>query len=319
MSLLLFDILLCGLLLALALASMLSRQLSHAVILYIAFGLLMALCWARLAAPDLALAEAAIGAGLTGALCFTALARQGQLALSPALSWQQRCWPALFVVVTFCGLLLALLQLPAQPAPLPAQVLQHLAASGVSHPVTAVLLNYRSWDTLLELLVLLLALIGTLQVSPAPVLHRSWGLSRSWSRLLAPLIILLAGYLLWAGASQPGGAFQAGALLAAGAVVLKLNKQLHWLAWHNIWVRFFAVAGLSVFSLSALAVFFLAETGSEPLWLRWPPELAKYLILLIEVFATLAIAIILTLLVVAEQPQTALSLARADNTEDIDG
>lgn len=319
MSLLLFDILLCGLLLALALASMLSRQLSHAVILYIAFGLLMALCWARLAAPDLALAEAAIGAGLTGALCFTALARQGQLALSPVLSWQQRCWPALFVVVTFCGLLLALLQLPAQPGPLPALVLQNLTASGVSHPVTAVLLNYRSWDTLLELLVLLLALIGTLQISPAAVLHRSWGLSRSWSRLLAPLIILLAGYLLWAGASQPGGAFQAGALLAAGAVVLKLNLQLHWLAWRNIWVRFFAVAGLTVFTLSALTVFFLAEAGSEPLWLRWPPELAKYIVLLIEVFATLAIAIILTLLVVAEQPQTALSLARADKTEDIDG
>jgi uncharacterized MnhB-related membrane protein len=37
-------------------------------VLFIAFGLTMALAWARLTAPDLALAEAAVGAGLTGVL-----------------------------------------------------------------------------------------------------------------------------------------------------------------------------------------------------------------------------------------------------------
>ncbi|MBV2128593.1 hydrogenase subunit MbhD domain-containing protein [Arsukibacterium indicum] len=319
MSVLLFDFVLCGLLLALALASMLSRQLSHAVILYIAFGLLMALAWARLAAPDLALAEAAIGAGLTGALCFSALARQGQLVNTPTLGWSQRCWPAVFIVVIFCGLLLALLQLPAEPGPLPSQALQYLADSGVSHPVTAVLLNYRSWDTLLELLVLLLALIGTLQVAPEPVLQPSWQLSRIWSQLLAPVIILLAGYLLWAGAHQPGGAFQAGALLAAGAVVLKLNQQLPWLKWGNILVRFFAVAGLMVFAMSAVLAWLLLDQATDPQWLQWPPQLAKYIILLIEVFATLAIAITLTLLVVAEQPDTDLSLARQDSSEATNG
>lgn len=39
-----------------------------AVANFIALGALTALVWARLAAPDVALAEAAIGAGLTGAL-----------------------------------------------------------------------------------------------------------------------------------------------------------------------------------------------------------------------------------------------------------
>jgi energy-converting hydrogenase B subunit D len=46
-----------------------------AVVLFISFGLLMALTWVRLQAPDLALAEAGIGAGLTGALLLTALPR----------------------------------------------------------------------------------------------------------------------------------------------------------------------------------------------------------------------------------------------------
>jgi uncharacterized MnhB-related membrane protein len=47
-------------------------SLDRALVLFIAFGLLMALAWARLAAPDIGLAEAAIGAGLTGALLLDA-------------------------------------------------------------------------------------------------------------------------------------------------------------------------------------------------------------------------------------------------------
>ncbi len=43
------------------------------MILFIVFGLLMTLAWARLAAADIALAEAAIGAGLTGALLLDAI------------------------------------------------------------------------------------------------------------------------------------------------------------------------------------------------------------------------------------------------------
>lgn len=50
-------------------------ELFRAVILFVAFSLFLALVWVRLAAPDVALAEAAIGAGLTGALLMSAVAR----------------------------------------------------------------------------------------------------------------------------------------------------------------------------------------------------------------------------------------------------
>ncbi len=50
-------------------------DLHKAVILFIAFGLVLALVWVRLDAVDVALAEAAIGSGLTGALLWSALAR----------------------------------------------------------------------------------------------------------------------------------------------------------------------------------------------------------------------------------------------------
>ena len=62
-------------LLWLAWLSLANTNLFKAIVLFIAFGLLMALSWVRLDAPDVALAEAAIGAGLTGALLLAALAR----------------------------------------------------------------------------------------------------------------------------------------------------------------------------------------------------------------------------------------------------
>ena len=70
-----FDIILCLTLVWLAWHVLTSQDLFKAVVLFISFGLLMALGWVRLQAPDVALAEAAIGSGLTGALFLSALRR----------------------------------------------------------------------------------------------------------------------------------------------------------------------------------------------------------------------------------------------------
>jgi uncharacterized MnhB-related membrane protein len=48
-------------------------DLFRAVVRFIVFGLLMALAWARLSAPDVALYEVVCGAGLTGILLLDAL------------------------------------------------------------------------------------------------------------------------------------------------------------------------------------------------------------------------------------------------------
>lgn len=71
----LFDLPLALVLLWLAWRLLSSTDLFKAVVLFIAFGLLMALAWVRLHAVDIALAEAAIGAGVTGALFLSALKR----------------------------------------------------------------------------------------------------------------------------------------------------------------------------------------------------------------------------------------------------
>jgi energy-converting hydrogenase B subunit D len=64
----LLDTLLVVMLLWLAWAALSGRDLFRGIVLFIAFGLVLSMSWARLGAPDVALAEAAIGAGLAGAL-----------------------------------------------------------------------------------------------------------------------------------------------------------------------------------------------------------------------------------------------------------
>lgn len=70
-----FDLVLSMVVLWLAWRALTCRELFQAIVLFIAFSLVMSLVWVRLDAPDVALAEAAIGAGLTGALLLAALAR----------------------------------------------------------------------------------------------------------------------------------------------------------------------------------------------------------------------------------------------------
>lgn len=302
-----FDVALAGLLLMLAVAALHAPRLSVSVIVFIAFGLVLALTWARLGAPDLALAEAAIGAGLTGALLLGVLSR-GSSELIDSSASRQRL-PRRDLAIGALGVLVLLVlfrlvwqgvsTLPEGPVLLPNMAAHHLQETGVEHPVTAVLLNYRAWDTLLELVVLLLALLGVRQVRPPRQTPPApWPLLLAWTRVLAPLTVLVGGYVLWRGAFAPGGAFQAGAVLAAGAVALRLCQLLPPIRWQQLWVRVLVVGGLVVFLLAGMVS--LVWGGG---WLAYPRALAGGMILLIEVAATLSIATTLTLLVVGEEEE----------------
>ena len=71
----LFDVVLGITLVWLGWRTLFTRELYGAIIAFIALGMLMALAWLRLGAPDVALAEAALGGGVTGALLLAALNR----------------------------------------------------------------------------------------------------------------------------------------------------------------------------------------------------------------------------------------------------
>ena len=62
-----------------AIAVSLSKNLLNSVIIFMSYSLVMAVIWVLLQAPDLAITEAAVGAGVTSVLFFLALRRVGQL------------------------------------------------------------------------------------------------------------------------------------------------------------------------------------------------------------------------------------------------
>ncbi len=299
---LLVDLTLASLLLGLAAAATLTRDLKRGVVLFIAFGLLLAVVWARLRAPDLALAEAAIGAGVAGALLLAAL--RNEVAIEQPRPSPVAVPPrALDMLILVLGATMAWALLEAfraaDPARLASQAYAALDTSGVSNPVTAVLLNYRAYDTLLELAVILAAVLGVLSLAPAQAAFRPAGpVLSSLVRWLVPLLIVTSGYLLWVGGHAPGGAFQAGATLAAAAVLLRLGGMSRAGLPGNAMLRGVLGLGIAVFCAVGLLVVLAGQSV-----LQYPPTWAGGLILLIETAATLSIAAALALAYLGGRPQ----------------
>lgn len=298
---LIVDVLLAGLLLALAWAATSTRDMKRAVVLFIVFGLLLALAWARLKAPDLALAEAAIGAGIAGALLLAALRREPPIEADASAQPRVAVWLlnllTLIVAAALAWALLHILDGGAQPR-LGDSVRAQIGDSGVSNPVTAVLLNFRAYDTLLELAVVLAAVLGILALGPAAHGYRRPGpVLQQLVRWLVPLLIVMSGYLLWVGAHAPGGAFQAGAALAAAGVLLHLAGHDRAGLPGATLVRGLLVAGVGTFLGVGLLV-----TANGMAVLQYPPAWAGALILLIETAATLMIAAALALAYLGGRP-----------------
>jgi multisubunit Na+/H+ antiporter MnhB subunit len=301
---LMIDLVLAVAIVWLALQTVRSGSLFQSMLMYIVFGLLMSLAWARLHAPDLALAEAAIGAGITGALLLVSWRRlqadghapedSERAALSPWLTLPTA--GAAAILVALIGW--AALKLPATPGTAGELVWQRLDEIGVSNPVTAVLLGFRAYDTLLEMAVLLAAWLGARVVAtelrpgalPGPA-HAEVSLVGALLSLVVPISVLVAVYLLQAGGSAPGGAFQGGAVLAAGGVLLFLTGRLEAADRTSALERLVLILGLLVFSLTGLLV--MAGGGAV---LALPGLRAIYLV---ETAMLLSIALTLVLLFAA--------------------
>lgn len=69
----LFAVIVLGFLIVCAVATCLTRNLLASVIIYMAYSLLMSTVWMLLQSPDLAITEAAVGAGVTSVLFFVTL------------------------------------------------------------------------------------------------------------------------------------------------------------------------------------------------------------------------------------------------------
>lgn len=251
------DVLLALALLALAVGAVAGAALFRSIVMFVVFGIILALVWGRLGAPDLALAEAAIGAGLTGALLLVSYRRlvdsiPRRLPRSRPVS--RLAAPLGLLTV---GLVVALgvtsLGMPPSDQSAGAAVLRHMPDQPVSNPVTAVLLLFRGYDTLLEMGVLLAAYMGArLALGDSPPLTArsapaSLPLVGALLSIVVPLSVLVSIHLLHAGGDAPGGAFQAGAVLAAAGVLLVLSGRLRVVLEPPLAQRILLVAGALAF------------------------------------------------------------------------
>lgn len=288
-----FDLLLTLALVWLGWRLLAADDLYEAVAGFVAFGLLLALAWARLDAPDVALAEAAIGAGLMGALLLSALgggAGKSRAGKEPVGA--SGLPPAALAGALGLALAWALAAPGSRPdTGLRGPVHAHLDASGAGNPVTAVLLNFRGYDTLLEVGVLLLAVAAAWSLgSPRPGSSAGHG-SRPGPLLLAmvrvqvPLMALLGAYLLWAGVQAPGGAFQAGVVVGASGVLGALaGVSAPWRLGDTPW-RLGLAAGFAAFWAVGAG---LLAGGRR--FLEFPPAWAAQILFLTEAALALSVA-----------------------------
>lgn len=68
-----FNMMLLGFLVVCAISVSFSKNLLNSILIYMSYSLVMSLIWILLESPDLAITEAAVGAGVTSVLFFVTL------------------------------------------------------------------------------------------------------------------------------------------------------------------------------------------------------------------------------------------------------
>lgn len=68
-----FNVILLGFLVVCAVSVSISKNLLNSILIYMSYSLIMSIIWILLESPDLAITEAAVGAGVTSILFFITL------------------------------------------------------------------------------------------------------------------------------------------------------------------------------------------------------------------------------------------------------
>jgi multisubunit Na+/H+ antiporter MnhB subunit len=297
------DLGLAGLLLAMAGWTIAARTPRAAAIGFVTYGFLLGIASVRLSTLDVALTEASMGA-LTGLLLLAAVGRAGAGGASedgerPGAGL--RAVVSLFCLSIWAGIAWVVLSLPEPGPTLAPEAAAQLPALGLGNPVTAALLAYRSLDTMLEKVVVLVALVAVWSLAAD---HR-WGGRPGdapparpddalvfLARALPPIGVVVGVYLLWNGSDEPGGAFAAAVVLAAMWLLARMAGLVDSPAVAGRRLRAVLVAGPLAFLAVGLAGYVWADG-----FLAYPDVWAKPIIVAVEVAMTLSVAAALAMMV----------------------
>lgn len=231
----LIDMSLMAFLVVTALALVRMRDLFALAMVSGIYSLISASFFVNLDAVDVALTEAAVGAGISTVLMLSTLALT-TTTLKEKRNTRSGMLPLLVVLITGAGLIYGTLDMPhfADPeAPIhnhvaPRYIEQSAEEIGVPNIVTSVLASYRGFDTLGEVVVIFTAGLGVMTLlgkfGAGPVLSDPDSMRGDMilgviAKALIPLILIYGLYIQLHGDYGPGGGFQAGVVFAVAFIL----------------------------------------------------------------------------------------------------
>lgn len=177
-----FEALLFLILFGTALAVFFTKKNLTAIIIYTTFSLVMSIVWMIIKSPDLAITEAAVGAGITSILFFVTLSSVGELKEFENVDFDRKpekknskIFNAVGLSVTLVIIILLLNTVSNLPTfgdisnPVFNEVYTRYVEMGVEDTgalnlVAGVILDYRAFDTFGEAIMIFTALVGLLML-----------------------------------------------------------------------------------------------------------------------------------------------------------
>jgi len=250
------DAILLSLLVIIAAAICAAKSLMASIIIYSAYSVVKTIVWILLAAPDLAITEAAVSTGISSILYFIVLKRvlvvrkehtslhdtlYAPAAKKPDL--YRRCYNVMCVCVTagIGGVMMYTVSAlppfgdPSNPTnnEVPRKFLEDsIQDSGALNAVASMLFEYRAFDTLAEAAVLITAICAVLILlrndGPLNSFHafareaaevKQDIILKNMSFLLVGMVLVFGVYIILNGHLTPGGGFSGGAIVGAALVL----------------------------------------------------------------------------------------------------
>lgn len=315
------------------------RDVLAATIAFSAYSLVLSLLWVLLRAPDVALTEAAVGAGLLTVLFVATISQTTRRETGLAVAVR---WPALFVMTAFGALfartLVTLPPVGAADSPVQGHLAEFylgtgLTEAGITNVVIAVLVFYRGFEMFGEVVVVLAAGIGALLVLGRQGIGIEQVLTRRFERIdestgdpsivattairaVTPFVALFGLYITFYGTKAAGGGFQGGVIIGAAVILLAFGFGIERA---RDWLNRSAVTAITIGGITAIALLGLGSQVFGGQFLEYEaiplPSATFYGVKLVELGICATVAGIAILFFFALVPQGKDTTAKA-TTED---
>ena len=279
-----FDSLFLILVLLFGITALAMQNLMGAAIVFGAYSFLMCLIWTTMGAVDVAFTEAAVGAGVSTVFIFATIYNTGVSAKPKTSRTGFKLFAGVVAVATGAFLLSALPDFPDWGDPqspvnsrvAPYYIENTIADAHVPNIVTSVLADYRSFDTLLETIVVFIACIAIYSIMrvdsaksiidepdiiTAPPAYDPTDslIIRQASRIMVPFMQLFALYVIAHGHYSPGGGFQGGVILGASVILLCISFDLKFVLrqWTEKKIMLLTALGVLIYAAVGLACIFM--------------------------------------------------------------